>query len=286
MGRSRGNADATPEAKLSDSGIARIVRSAFTDGYELVVDGTPQSHVNLDNPKHLHFEYIARMGAVIDLLGTPGRALTALHLGGGAMTIPRYIAKTRPDSRQQVIEREEALVHFVREHLPLPRGAQIRVRIGDAREVARKLPPGMQGACDLIVSDIFAGARTPAHVTTVEFYQELAALLAPGGMLLVNITDGPALQFTRRHVATVKSVLPHAMVLADLQMLKGKHFGNVVLAASAQPIPAEWLPKLMAAGPHPAAVMHSAELERFILGAVWMTDGNPSASPRPDASLF
>ena len=65
MARSRDDAPA-PQARLTDGTIARIIPSPFTSGFELEVDGTPQSHVDLDDPTHLHFEYIARMGAVID----------------------------------------------------------------------------------------------------------------------------------------------------------------------------------------------------------------------------
>ena len=100
--------------RLGDGTIAQVVASDVTTGYELIVDGTPQSHVDLDDPTHLHFEYIARMGAVIDQLRMPGQPITAVHLGAGAMTLPRYIEATRPGSRQQVIELESALVALVR----------------------------------------------------------------------------------------------------------------------------------------------------------------------------
>ncbi|HXW45398.1 MAG TPA: spermine synthase, partial [Streptosporangiaceae bacterium] len=33
----------------------------------LLVDGTPQSHVDLDDPLYLEFEYMRRLGHVIDL---------------------------------------------------------------------------------------------------------------------------------------------------------------------------------------------------------------------------
>lgn len=102
MARARVEDDG-PQARLSDGTLARVVPSRFAGGYELDVDGTPQSHVDLDDPSHLHFEYVARMGAVIDRLRMPGQPLTAVHLGAGALTLPRYVEHTRPGSRQQVI---------------------------------------------------------------------------------------------------------------------------------------------------------------------------------------
>ena len=284
----RAHVEEPAQVRLGDGSIARVVPSRFAGGYELEVDGTPQSHVDPDDPTHLHFEYVARMGAVIDRLRLPGQPITAIHLGGGALTLPRYIAHTRPGSRQQVVELEQPLIDLVRAELPLPRDAQVqvRVRIGDARTVAAKLPAGLQGAADLVVSDVFAGAQTPAHLTTVEYYRVLAGLLAPDGVLLVNVADGAGLAFARRQVATVRAVLPEVIVLAEVQTLKGRRFGNLVIAASAAPLPVEWLPRLMAAGPHPAKVAQGDEIDAFARGAAVVTDADASASPKPSASLF
>ena len=282
----RAHLEEPAQTRLSDGSIARVVPSRFAGGYELEVAGTPQSHVDLDDPTHLHFEYVARMGAVIDRLRMPGQPLTAIHLGGGALTLPRYIEQTRPGSRQQVIELEQPLIDLVRAELPLARSAQVRVRIGDARAVAAKLPAGLQGAADLVVSDVFAGAQTPAHLTTIEYFRVLAGLLAPDGVLLVNIADGAGLAFARREVATVRAVLSEVIVLAEVQTLKGRRFGNLVIAASAAPLPVEWLPRLMAAGPHPAKVAQGDEIDAFVRGAVPVTDADATASPKPSASLF
>lgn len=284
MGRTRAKDVERPRVRLDHGGIAEITPCEFTSGFELLIDDTPQSHVDVDDPTHLHFEYVARMGAVIDQL--PDGPLTAVHLGAGALTLPRYVDATHPGSRQQVIEWDAPLVQLVREHLPLPRGASIRVRIGDAREGIGRLPAALHGACDLVVSDVFSGTQTPAHLTSVEFYREVAGLLAESGVLLVNVGDGPGLAFARRQVATVASVFSDVAVLADTQMLKGRRFGNLVVAASASPLPTEWLPRLMAAGPHPAKIAQGAEVTAFAGTALPVTDADAVASPRPDASLF
>lgn len=286
MGRTRSKDAEHPRARLDHGGIAEILPSEYTTGHELIVDGTPQSHVDLDDPTHLHFEYIVRMGAVIDVLRDPGQPLTAVHLGAGALTVPRYIEATRPGSRQQVVEWEQPLVSLVREHLPLPRSASIRVRIGDAREGLQRLPPALTGKVDLLVSDVYSGAQTPAHLTSVEFFTEVRSLLAPDGVLLVNIADGPGLAFARRQVATVAQVLPEVALLADTQVLKGRRFGNLVIAASPAPLPTDWLPRMLAAGPHPAKIAQGAEVVAFASGARIVTDADATASPRPDDSLF
>ena len=255
----------------------RWVPGAFT----LIVDGTPQSHVNLDDPSELFFEYIQRMGHVIDQVGMPGEPITAVHLGAGAFTIPRYIHATRPGSRQQVIELEMDLVDLVREHLPLPRDAQVRVRNGDARETLAKLPAGLQGAVDVLVVDVFSGPRTPAHVTSIEFYEQLVSLLSPTGLVLVNVADGPGLAFARSQAATLRHALGEVAALADTQILKGRRFGNVVLVGSRAALPLEWLPRLLAGGPHPAKVVAGREIVDWIAGAPVVTDATAKPSPPP-----
>ena len=102
----------------------------------------------------------------------------------------------------------------------------------------------------------------------------------------MNVADGAGLAFARRQVATVSAVLEHVIVLAEVQTLKGRRFGNLVIAASRAALPTEWLPRLMAAGPHPAKVAQGAELVEFARGARVATDADATASPKPSASVF
>ena len=253
---------------------------------ELVVDGTPQSSVNLSDPSDLAFEYVERIGHVIDLIGEPRAPITAVHFGAGALTIPRYVEWTRPGSRQQVVELEPELVDFVRERLPLPRGASIRIRYGDAREVAEKLPAGLQGAADLVVVDVFAGATIPAPVTTVEFYRLAAGLLNDRGVLAVNVADGAGLPFARGQMATIASVLPHVAVVAEAQVMKGRRFGNLVIVGTRDAGMLDWLPRLVAAGPHPAQAVSGDELQKVVRNASVVTDATASPSPDPGRGIF
>jgi spermidine synthase len=279
--------DASASTTLASGMHAEIRADRWVPGaFELVVDGTPQSHVNLDNPSELFFEYVSRMGHVIDQLKLPGEPLTALHLGAGALTIPRYIEATRPGSRQQVLELEPELVELVRKELPLPRGASIRVRYGDARATLAKLPAGLKGAVDVLVVDVFGGARIPAHVTSVEFYRECRAFLAPEGVLLVNVADGSGAAFARGQAATIATVFDDVAVLAEPQVLRGRRFGNFVLVASPSPLPLEWMPRLLARGPHPATLVHARELRNWIAGAPVVTDATALPSPPPNRSVF
>lgn len=252
----------------------------------LNVDGTPQSHINLRDPGELFFEYVRRIGHVIDLFRAPGAPISALHLGGGAFTLPRYIEQTRPGSRQQIVELESALVELVREAAPLPRRASIRVRHGDAREVLGRLPAGMRGAMDLVVVDIFAGSRTPAHVSSTEFYELIRPLLSPDGLVVVNATDGTGQAFTRGQAATLRALFGTVAVVAEPQVLKGRRFGNVVLLASAGDPELDWLPRLLAGGPHPARMLVDRELQEWVGTAKPVADADAAPSPEPPPEVF
>lgn len=252
----------------------------------LNVDGTPQSHVNLRDPGDLFFEYIRRIGHVVDLFRPPGAPISALHLGGGAFTLPRYIEATRPGSRQQVVELESALVELVRAVAPLPKRASIRVRHGDAREVLSRLPAGMRGAMDLVIVDVFAGSRTPAHVSSTEFYELITPLLSADGVVVVNATDGTGQAFTRGQAATLRGSFAEVAVIGEPQVLKGRRFGNVVLVASARDHDFDWLPRLLAGGPHPARMLTGRELDEWIGTAKPVTDDSAAPSPLPPRELF
>jgi spermidine synthase len=276
-----------PSITLSNGMIARIEKDRWTEtGYTLIVDGTPQSHVYPNDPGSLFFEYVSRMGHVIDVMRTPGQPITAVHLGAGGLTLPRYVEATRPGSRQQVIELERDLVDFVREHLPWSSKASIRVRYGDAREVVGKLPGGLAGTADLLIVDIFGGAQIPRHVTSVEFYTAAIETLAPDGIVLVNIADGPPLTFARAQTATLQAAIGEVAVLAETSVLKGRRYGNLVLVGSRQPLPLTWMPRLLAAGPHPAKVVAGRELRDFIAGAPVTTDETSTPSPPPTRGIF
>src|SRR3954447_1882223 len=160
----------TPGPTDVTGGTAELLADADRDGsWMLLVNGTPQSHVDLDDPTHLEFEYVRRMGHVLDLAADTRAPLDVVPLGGGPLPPPRYVAVARPGSRQRVVEIDQPLTDLVREHLPLPRGARIRVRADDARVGLAALHTD---SSDVVICDVFAGARTPAHLTSVEFAAE------------------------------------------------------------------------------------------------------------------
>jgi spermidine synthase len=256
----------------------------------LLVDGISQSHVDLDDPRHLDLEYMQRLGHLIDLAAPAGAPLRVLHLGAGGLTLARYVAATRPGSRQLAVEADPEVASVVRQRLPVDppgrarRGAgRIGVRMGDARAVLGQLPAG---TFDVVVADVFAGDRTPAHLTSVEFTEAAARVLAATGVYAVNVGDGPPLAHARGRAAAVRTVFPHVCVMAEPAVLHGRRFGNLVVAGARAELPFDGLIRRIAADPFPARLVAGAELDGFVAGTPPIVDARAEPSPPIPPEIF
>ncbi|WP_326697648.1 fused MFS/spermidine synthase [Streptomyces sp. NBC_01754] len=283
-GQKRSGRTREPVAAPVDGGLAELVPDRERPrAWTLLLDGAPQSHVDLDDPAYLSFEYQRRLGHVIDLAAPPGRPLHAVHLGGGAFTLARYLAATRPRSTQQIVEVDAPLVRLVRDTLPLDPQARIRVRATDARAGLGRIPDGW---ADLVVADVFSGARTPAHLTSAEFLTGVRRVLKPGGQYAANLADGPPLAHLRGQIATAASLFPELALAADPTVWRGRRFGNAVLVASDLPIAVAELTRRVASDPHPGRVEHGRALAGFTGGAAVVTDEAARPSPAPPPGTF
>lgn len=267
--------------------------------WTLLVGSTPQSYVDLDDPRYLDFEYMQRLGHLVDLAAPEGAPLRVLHLGGGALSLARYVAATRPGSRQLAVDSDAEVVDLVRERLPLRqpsrraagrtsagpagRAGRVTVRVGDARAVLEQLPAR---SFDVLIADLFAGARTPAHLTSVEFAAAARAVLTATGLFAVNIGDGPPLTHARARTATALAVFGRACLMADAPVLRGRRFGNLVLAASDGCLPVADLTRRVAADAFPARLLDGSDLDRFVAGARPITDATAEGSPPPPPEAF
>ena len=257
------------------------------NAFQLMIGGTPHSHVDLDDPTHLEYEYIRQIAFMVDLAAEERAPLRVLHLGGGGLTLARYIAVTRPGSGQQVVEIDGDLLDFVRRELPLPRNARVRLRTGDARDVLGRVP---EGAFDITITDAYSGARVPKHLTSAEYYRLSKRALRPTGVHIANLADGSpgggGMTFTRRQIANARQQFAHVALLTDPGILRGRKFGNLVLLASDAPLPLDGLIRRAASDPFPCRVMYGEELVNFQGGAKPVSDEETQQSPEPPPNAF
>ncbi|MFF7588414.1 spermidine synthase [Kitasatospora purpeofusca] len=290
-----------PVLRETDLGRAKLLPDVDHDGgWLLTLDDTPQSYVDLGDPTHLEFEYTRRLGHLVDALGgsdgsdrsdgsdgSDGGPVDALHLGGGALTLPRYLAATRPGSRQRVVEVDGPLLDLVEQHLPWRGpGVDITAEVGDAREALTTLARTAPGSLDLVVADVFHGSRTPRHLTSVEFLRLAAAVLRPGGLYAANLADGAPLAFARAQTATLRAVFPQTCLIAEPPVLRGRRYGNILLVGSAGPLPVADLVRRLAGDIFPARLTDGADLAAFAGRTAPVTDATATDSPPPPDGAF
>lgn len=241
------------------------------------INDAESSYVDLADPRHLEFEYMQQMTAVLDEVGPPpATPVRAVHLGGAGCALARALDATRPGSSQLVVEIDAELARLSRTWFDLPRSPRLRIRVADAREALATLRPG---AWDVIVRDVFAGIQVPGHVRTVEAAREARAALTADGLYLVNLTDRPPLTVARREVATLLDVFAHVAVIADPAILRGRRYGNVVLVGSAVPVGTSGLARSLRGLPLPVSLLTGDAVREFAGTAAPVYDAVPPAAP-------
>jgi len=275
MGRKRaGRGDAVEAARAqgggpvegtwdTDTGTVRLERDPYSrDAWTVYVNGVPSSHVDLEHPERLDFEYMRWMACLLQERWAAPSRLRALHLGGGACSMARWIHATHPDARQVVVELDARLTVLVREWFKLPAAPLLRIRPGDAGEV---LPTLSEDSRDIVIRDVFAWDTTPQQLTTAAFHAQARRVLAADGLYLLNVGDAPDRANLRAEAGALREVFAHVAAIADPAMLKGRRRGNVVLAASDTELPlGAPLTRRLLGDALPASAWGEAELDAFL----------------------
>ncbi|MFC3689717.1 fused MFS/spermidine synthase [Aquipuribacter hungaricus] len=252
---------------------------AGSTGWQLAVDGVPQSHVDLADPTVLVFEYVRWIGGLVDCLAPPGADLSTVHVGGGAGTLARYVAATRPGSHQVVLDPDVALLDLVREQLGLRSAGRLKVRAVDGRSGLAGCRPG---SFDLVVRDAFADAGVPTSLVTTQWCEAVAAVLRPGGVLVCNLPDATPFPCTRAEVATLRTRFAHVLAVAEPGTLRGRRTGNVLLVASDAPLPeASWGRRLAGDAVAPVRLMDDGQVRDRFGGGTPLDDAGPFVAPPP-----
>lgn len=249
---------------------ARVVDDpARSTGRLLVLDNLLHSYVDERDPTYLSLAYVQVIASVADVASPAGQPLSALHLGAGGLTIPRYLAATRPGSASRVLEIDGGVTALDRARLlpqPLP---GVEVDVGDARVGLAQEQPGSR---DLVVGDAFGGLAVPWHLTTREVTAEIARVLRPDGIYAVNVIDFPPDGFIRAEVATIAAVFPNVVLVGAPDALAGRAGGNFVAVASAGQLPLAALSRRLAQRATPVKVAGRDATLRFAAGSPVLRD--------------
>lgn len=228
MTGSAGDARAMVERPVRAGTAALIPDSARPNGWSLLVNGVRQSYVDLDDPVYLKLAYTTWAGEMLRRLWPPGRAIDAVHVGGGAATLPRFVAATRPGSTQTVVDFDELLVDLVRAHLRLDDVPGLSVEVCDGRVAVANLSPE---SADLVLVDVFQGGSTPPGFISAEFFSDVARALREDGTYMANVWDGGELEVLRRVVAFASEQFTQLRVIARPGALLKVRPGNFLVVA-------------------------------------------------------
>ena len=232
-------------------------------GLTVMVGGVPSSYVHLGDPTRLEFEYVRWAGDLLDVLRPAGERLHTVHIGGAGCTLARYVAATRPGSRQVVLENDPAVIALARATFGYSRRSGFRLREADGLAGLADLA---DASYDVVIRDAFVADTTPEHLQTTTFLAQVARVLAPDGVYVANVADRPGLGLTKREVATASEQFAQVVLVGETQHLRGRRYGNVLLIASRRPLPVADLTRRVVAGPVPTRVVPPAVVRTLAAG--------------------
>jgi spermidine synthase len=180
---------------------------------KLVLDHLVHSFVILDDPTHLEYGYEKVYAEMTRVLTSPGRPISALFIGGGGYTFPRYLDSQYPGSTLDVVEIDPGVTRIAYSHLGLPITTTIRSFNEDARQYLMRSTPSAQ--YDLIMGDAFNDLSVPYHLTTREFSERVKQFLKPDGLYLINAIDSYSKGgFMKAFAYTLTKVFPYVYITA------------------------------------------------------------------------
>lgn len=227
-------------------------------GWWLVVGGSEQSFVDLEDPSHLEFEYVQMMADAIETVYPDDPPLDVLHLGGGLCTVPRWLADRYPGSRQRVVEADEEVAKLAKSLRPLPK---LELSIGDALATLERTGAA---SVDLLVSDVYVGPDTVMALYPRPALVSARTVLRDEGLYVCNISDAAPFDLARTVAGMLRELYDGIAVMAQPGVLRGRRSGNFVVAATDAELDTEELGRRCAGGPTRVRLIADDDLDEFI----------------------
>ena len=199
----------------------------------LALDRLIHSYVDLDDPTFFVYGYEKIFADVATMVGHSKPQFSALYIGGGGYTMPRFLEQAYPESRQEVIEIDPAVTRVTHEYLGMPRDTTIITHNQDARI---KIPELQPGRYDIVIGDAFNDVSVPYHLTTLEFNEQVKQLLTEDGIYVMNVVDQfHSGNFLRAVITTLRASFPYVYLLADSRDFEQDNRFTFVVAGAMQP---------------------------------------------------
>ena len=195
----------------------------------LILDRLVHSYSDLENPLRLVYGYEKVYAESTRYQSLSHDKLSALFIGGGGYTFPRYMEALYPNSDLDVIEIDPGVTLTAHDLLGLKPDTRIRTFNEDARTFLARQP---NRRYSLVMGDAFNDYSVPYHLTTREFNERVKAWLADDGIYMVNLIDGPRRDFLRAYVNTLLQTFPNVLVVPAIRSWRESPRVTFVVLAS------------------------------------------------------
>lgn len=150
----------------------------------LQFDGTTiQSHMALDDPSALALDYTRSIMGFLLFYPAP-RRVAIIGLGGGSLV--KYCLSTLPDTVVIAVEINPEVIALRDAFGIPPDGPRLQVLCRDGADYVRDSGESP----DVLIVDGFDVAGLPRQLCSAGFYDHCYAMLAEGGMMVVNLWGG------------------------------------------------------------------------------------------------
>jgi hypothetical protein len=105
-------------------------------------------------------------------------------------------------------------------------------------------------------------------------------------VIIINLTDRGPLCYARRVLAGAGLAFPHLLLSAESSTLKGRRFGNVIIAGGATPLPYASIADRAGRPPFPYRVLHGGRLKQLLADSAPFSDEDAEQSPDPGRDLL
>lgn len=170
-----------------------------------------QSAVYNDGSNELVFWYANEMAART----IERKPASVLILGGGAFTLPAYLADKLPNASIDVVEIDPELPAIAEKYFYYDRPANVSVVAEDARTYVQT----SKKTYDVVLVDVYGDGSIPFSFITKQFGAAVAKRLAPGGVVISNViagtTPGPCRELFSAITAAYHGSLPYAVYVSD-----------------------------------------------------------------------
>lgn len=254
---------------------------AVPGAFRVMFGKTQQSWVDPSRPDFLVFEYVQQIALILDhtaLRAPEAERLRIVHIGGGGLTLPRWVAWRRPHTAQVVCEPNTELTEEVRRKAPLPKRSGIKVRDVDGRAGLQAMPDEW---ADVVIVDAFDGARVPPELITEEAFDEIRRVTRGEAVAILNCTDHAPFAWSKRVAAGIQQRWPHFLVGAEPAVHKGRRFGNLLFVGAHQQPDLRGISRASAGLTAGYRWLFGKEAAAWPGGAEPFVDDDTQASPEP-----